>query len=383
MGRAKQRWFELESKNIRAFSDKYICANHFDDKSITNFIKRNYEDGRCNYCQKKIKVIAFEDLMEYIMDCISIFYEDAANFMGYNSREGGYLGEIYTPDELIQEQIELNAEPFQIIEDIIESIEDIAWAQPDLYYENIKDDLEYQWKYFKEIIKHKSRFLFSSGDTNQRQAFKILRDVGKLISELNIIKTVPKGTKLYRCRQHNFKTKVLEFKEITAPPNQYAIYPNRFSPSGISMFYAAFDIDTAILETVSRENKSKKYITIAEFETLEDEFVVDFSKLPLVPSIFGIKEKKKYYLILFLHSFVEDITKEIRKDGKEHTEYVPTQVVTEFFRYPFNESRKKKISGLVYPSSKNKKQKASVFFWDNELSETRVKLNTLKRMTTP
>ena len=88
-----------------------------------------------------------------------VFYEDAANFMSYNSREGGYLGEIYTPDELIQEHIELNAEPFEIIEDIVNSIEDIAWAQPDLYYDNIKDDLEFQWKYFKEIIKHKSPYL--------------------------------------------------------------------------------------------------------------------------------------------------------------------------------------------------------------------------------
>ncbi len=43
--------------------------------------------------------------------------------MSYNSREGGYLGEIYTPDELIQEHIELNAEPFEVIEDIVNSIE--------------------------------------------------------------------------------------------------------------------------------------------------------------------------------------------------------------------------------------------------------------------
>ncbi|HMM03586.1 MULTISPECIES: HEPN-associated N-terminal domain-containing protein [unclassified Dysgonomonas] len=379
MGGVKQRWLELESRNLSSIPDKNICIKHFEYKSINRFIKKNYQDGFCDYCGKELKVVPLEDLMEFIMDGISNFYEDAANFMSYNSREGGYLGEIYTPDELIQEHIELNAEPFEVIEDIVNSIEDIAWAQPDLYYDNIKDDLEFQWKYFKDIIKHKSRYLFSSGDSDQPKALHILQEVGKLISKLNIIREIPAGTKLYRCRQHDFKTHFTEFDEISAPPNKKAIYPNRFSPSGISMFYSAFDIDTAILETISRTDKYKKYVTIAEFETLENQIVVDFNKLPKIPSIFGIRDKKRYYLILFLYSFVRDITQQITKDGKEHTEYVPTQVVTEFLRYPFNKNRKNKISGIIYPSSQNRNQKSAVFFWDDELSKEKVKLNKLER----
>ncbi|ULT46412.1 RES family NAD+ phosphorylase [Niabella defluvii] len=83
---------------------------------------------------------------------------------------------------------------------------------------------------------------------------------------------------------------------MSAPPNKKAVYPNRFSPSGISMFYSAFDIDTAILETISRTDKYKKYVTIAEFEILENQIVVDFNKLPKIPSIFGIRDKKRYSL---------------------------------------------------------------------------------------
>jgi hypothetical protein len=379
MGLVKQRWIELESRNLNNIPDKNICANHFEDKAINRFIKQNYQDGFCDYCEKNLKVISLENLMGFIMDGISLFYEDAANFMSYNTREGGYLGETYTPDELIQEQVGLYAEPFEIIEDIVDSIEDIAWAQPDLYHDKPNDNLEYAWKHFKNIIKHKSRYLFSSDNTDQPDAFLILKEVGKLISKLNIIKTIPAGAKLYRCRQHDFKTNITEFKDITAPSNKKAIYPNRFSPSGISMFYSAFDVDTAIFETVSRTSKHKKWITIAEFETLEDQIIVDFSQLPKIPSIFEIKNKKRYYLILFLHSFVRDITQQIIKDGKEHTEYVPTQVVTEFLRFPFNKNRSNKIMGIIYPSSQNKGSKSSVFFWDDELSKERVKLNSIKR----
>ncbi len=379
MGLAKQKWMEQQERNLNRIPDKHICAKHFEDNSITNFIKKNYKHGHCDYCKKKLKVVSFEDLMEFLMFGISNFYEDAANFMSYNSREGGYLGEIYSPDEIIRNEIELMAEPFQIVEDVIDSIEMIAWAQPDLYYDNVKDDLEYQWKYFKDLIKHKSRFLFSAGDQNQTRAFHILKEVGKLISSLGIIRAIPKGTKLYRCRQHDFKTVINRFEDISSPPNENAIYPNRFSPSGISMFYSAFDIDTAILETVSRKNKAKKYVSIAEFETIENTVVVDFNKLPNIPSIFSVKNKKKYYLILFIHSLVRDMTKTIVKDGKEHIEYVSTQVVTEFLRFPFNKNRKNKISGMLYPSSQNKNYQASVFFWDSELSKGKVKLTNLKR----
>lgn len=299
--------------------------------------------------------------------------------MSYNSREGGYLGQIYTPDELIQEQIELNVEPFELLEDIVNSIDDIAWAQPDLYHDNIKDDLEFQWENFKDIIKHKSRYLFDFQREQRPNAFHILDEVGKLISKLKIIRAIPAGTKLYRCRQHNYKTHISEFKDISAPPNKQAIYPNRFSPSGISMFYSAFDDETAILETISRTDKHKKYVTIGEFEVFENQFVVDFNKLPRIPSIFGMKDKKRYYLILFLYSFVADITKHILKDGKEHTEYVPTQVVTEYLKYPFNKSRTNKISGIIYPSSQNRGHQSAVFFWDDELSRKKIKLNKLER----
>jgi hypothetical protein len=378
MGQAKQRWIELNERNISNVPDKKVCVKHFEDKYIRKFIRQNYDDGFCDYCQKDLKVVELEDLMKFIMSGISNFYEDAANFMGYNSQEGGYLGEIYTPDELIQEFVELEAEPFELIEDIVNSIEDIAWSKPDLYYDNERDELMSQWTLFKNIVKHKSRFLFSPGDDDEyKNIYKILNEVGRLIVSLNLIHKVSKGAKIYRCRQHDSKKIITGIKEMVSPPKEKAIYPNRFSPSGISMLYSAFDKETAILETISREDKKNKYVTIAELELKEDKYIIDFSKLPNIPSIFG--QIKNYYLIYFLHDLVRDFTKDIRKDGKEHIEYVPTQIVTEFFRFSFNKNRKYKIDGIIYPSSKSISNKSSVFFWDNDESEKLVNLTSLKR----
>ncbi|PZU10499.1 MAG: RES domain-containing protein [Chryseobacterium sp.] len=379
MGLAKQRYMELEAMNLNSIPDKQICARHFEDRSIINHIKRNQIDGYCDYCEKELKVIDLENLMEFIMAGIANFYTDAANFMSYDSREGGYLGKKIDRDDLIQEEIGLITHPFEVTEDIIDCIEDIVWGEPDLYYDNINDELEYQWTYFKNIIKHESRYLFSSSSNNQDKAYNILKEVGKLIHSLKLIKTLPKGTRLYRCRQHDSQKKLNDFEEITSPPNSRSIYPNRFSPSGISMFYAAFNSETAILETVSREDPLKTHVTIGEFETLEDFHIIDFTKLPKIPSIFGIKDKGNYYLKLFLYSFVNDITKNIDKDGREHIEYVPTQVVTEYIRYSFNKNLKNKIEGITYESSQHRNHNSAVFFWDNNLSKNKVKLITLDK----
>jgi hypothetical protein len=359
---------ELEAWNISRVPDKNLCIKHIDEKAIKSFIRKNYTDGYCDYCEKGVKVVSLEDLLEFMMIGISNFYEDAANFMSYDGREGGYLGDTFDPSELIQERIELKTDPFELTEDIVSSIEDIAWAEPDMYHDTEQDELMYQWSFFKNLIKHKSRYLFQENQSSNKSknAFIILKEVGQIIKSLNLIKKVEKGTIVYRCRQHHSSKVVNEKVKLVAPPEEDAIYPNRFSPSGISMLYSAFDSETAFLETISREDENKDSITISKFKLKKEIYVVDFNRLPQLPSIFDFKKVKTYYLIRFLYDLVRDFTQEIKKDGKEHIEYVPTQVVTEYFGYPFNKNRKNIIEGIVYPSSKNKSKSSSVIFWNNE-----------------
>ncbi|WBL24254.1 HEPN-associated N-terminal domain-containing protein [Zunongwangia sp. HGR-M22] len=368
MGGAKHRMMELEEQNLMSIPDKNVCVKHINDNAIKTFIKKNYKPGYCDYCEKDLKVVSLEELLEFMMRGISNFFEDAGNYMSYNGREGGYLGQIYTPDELIQERIGLETEPFRLTEDIVNSIEDIAWSEPDQYYDTERDELMYQWSYFKTLIKHKSRYLFQQNNTSKdsKDAYKILKEVGRLSTKLNLIKKIDKGTFIYRCRQHEKTKEIKEKARLVAPPEKNAIYPNRFSPSGISMLYSAFDPTTAILETISREDPKKTHITISKFEITKDIYVIDYSRLPKLPSIFAHNKTRNFYLIKFLNDLVKDFTKDIKKDGKEHIEYVPTQVVTEFLRYPFNKKRKNLIEGLIYPSSKKPGDSSSVIFWNNE-----------------
>ena len=384
MGFVKGKMLELEGRNISSIPDKNVCIKHIEDKALKKFIRKNYSLGYCNYCEKDVKVVSLEELLEFIMEGISNFYEDAANFMSYNSREGGYLGEIYTPDELIQDLIGLETNPFELTEDIVNSIDDIAWSEPDMYYDTERDELMYQWEYFKKIVKHTSRFLFlsKSGNLDHENATKILKEVGKLVPKLNLIKKIEKGKTLFRARQHKSSDNIENIEQIVSPPTEYAIYPNRFSPSGIPMLYTAFDKETAIVETINIKDKKANKITIAEFVLNKDMYVIDFSRLPKIPSIFGITNIKNYYLTTFIYSLIKDMTKSIEKDGKEHIEYIPNQVITEYFRFPFNRNRKNKIEGIIYNSSKDNGKIASVFFWNNKESIEFLKLKKLNKKGT-
>ena len=385
MGRVSENWMEMQERHIETVSEKSLCIRHINDTAIKAYIRNNYESGFCDYCCKKVKVVSLDDLMIYIMNGVNKFYEDAANFMSYSSREGGYLGRIYTSQEIIEDHIGLITEPHELTTDIIDCIEDIAWASQSLHYgDTERDFFLYSWGDFKNTIKHKSRFLLLKSESlghswrDPIDPLMILKEIGRLVVDYRLIKTLKASKVLYRCRQVKEEERVSDIQEIVAPPAQYAIHPNRFSPAGISMFYAAFEKETAHKETIDYSDNMKPIVITGELINNRSIKVIDFTRIPEMPSIFKEIPEKKYYLLWFLHDLVKDIVKPIEKDGKEHIDYVPTQIVTEYIRYVFNKRRKNKIEGIIYPSSKDQKE-AIVLFWDNEQSIKRLSLMGIER----
>lgn len=377
MSGVDQEQQDLWTRGLSGLKDTFVCSSHINEDAIADFIKRNSKKGTCSYCKRSKKVISFEELMFFMMEGIMNFYEDAAEFMSYDSSEGGYLGETYTQWELINDEIALEIDNYQLNEDIIDCIDDRAWSEPNRYYDSDSEILVYHWDYFKDVTKHKSRYLFGhtsnfkSFSYNQN-AYDILDEIGSKVREFRLIKHISQKIELFRCRQHTKIEEISTASQIASPPDEYAWYPNRMSPAGISMFYCAFNSDTAIAETLDTSNKEKDQFTVATFKSERILNVIDFSDLPVPPSMFDIENFKNYYPTRFLRDFVSDISQPIKRDGKEHIEYVPTQIVTEYFRYIFDE--KIKIDGLIYPSAKIKNSKCCVLFFDNKQSLKELKL---------
>ncbi|WP_026768480.1 HEPN-associated N-terminal domain-containing protein [Asinibacterium sp. OR53] len=380
MSGVDQEQQDLWTRGLSGLKDTFVCSSHIHESAIINFIKRNSKKGNCSYCKRSKNVIPFERLMFFMMEGIMNFYEDAAEFMSYDSSEGGYLGETYTQWELINDEIALEIDNYQLNEDIIDCIDDRAWSEPNRYYDSDSEILVYHCDYFKDVTKHKSRYLFGRSDnfksfSYNQNAYDILDEIGSKVKEFGLIKHISQKVELFRCRQHSKTEKIFTASQIASPPDEYALYPNRMSPAGISMFYCAFNSDTAIAETLDTSNKDKDHFTVVTFKPERVLSVIDFSDLPVPPSIFDLENFKDYYSTRFLKNFVADISQTIKRDGKEHIDYVPTQIVTEYFRYIFDGETK--IDGLIYPSAKIKNSKCCVLFFDSKQSLKELKFMPL------
>ena len=89
--------------------------------------------------------------------------------------------------------------------------------------------------------------------------------------------------------------------------------------------------------------------------------VLDLSKLPAPPSFYAQARHERDQL-LFLRDFVESITRCVVHDGREHIEYVPPQIVTEYFRHQYRLPDNSMLDGIIYPSAQHKRGKSIVVF---------------------
>ncbi len=65
-----------------------------EDEFFKDYIRSNASSPRCSYCRQGNRrrpiAIPFEDLVERIRDGLTAEYDDAANWLPYESAEGGY-----------------------------------------------------------------------------------------------------------------------------------------------------------------------------------------------------------------------------------------------------------------------------------------------------
>ncbi|WP_258198526.1 RES family NAD+ phosphorylase [Pseudomonas entomophila] len=191
----------------------------------------------------------------------------------------------------------------------------------------------------------------------------ILEAIGSVAKKLQLISTVPAGLPIFRVRIVEPEVDLRRASDLGPPPAEYANMPNRMSPVGIPMFHGAFDLATAVRETFDFSEKSAKKAATGVFSAVRDLRVVDLSESFFVPSLFDpeLQSLRAYYR--FMRDFIEDFMKPIERSDRAHAEYVPTQVVTEYFRHVYRTDDDHQIDGIIYPSSKTG-AKAIVIFAD-------------------
>jgi hypothetical protein len=373
MGYLKNLMIEQLEKGYQFMEEKYVCHYCFEDYAVKAFIKNNSVRNHCDYCRRTSRrpIAAFMiDVLDFIMEGVNTEWDDPVNCVGW---EGGWVGaEVYDSYDMIHDDMwELDIQEETLKADLLEAFSHRQWCEIDPYGLRLHEELYYDWERFCKQIKHQVRFVFfripksrfrSYSLEDRKNPFKILYDLGEITKDLGLIKMIPVGTEVFRCRTHKKTEKLRTVQELGPPLPEEAKYSNRMSPAGIPMFYGSQDGKTAIAETLTRNEKSKTHVTIAKFRTLKAFKVLDLTKLPEVPSLFDDSKRHLRPPIMFLHSFLRDFSKPIKKDGREHYEYAPTQVVTEYFRHVFRDVLRDAIKGVVYPSSATSSKSYVLFF---------------------
>jgi hypothetical protein len=197
-------------------------------------------------------------------------------------------------------------------------------------------------------------------------ASRMLDAIGEAVEEVELVRELPARTKLFRGRVGPRVRPYRSARSLGPPPPSKAV-ANRMSPAGIPMFYGALDEYTAAAETLLRRLKRSEALNIGAFETTENFYILDLTNIPGIPSLFS-PERYLRPTLGFLLSFVSDLSKPIKKDDRVHTEYVPTQIITEYFRYSFHRNGGPPIRGILYPSSRAKGGIACVLFFTRKES---------------
>lgn len=374
MGRAKQWLFEQSSQGFYSRNTR-VCARCVDDYALIKFIKKSGSiSHHCSYCeesQRDKKTVAFDDFIRRFLIGVNTEWSDP-NDEGVGW-EHGWVGEVSDTYDLLTGELEIDFTTDELRQDIQSSLSDRQWCRRNFYELATHQAFTEGWKEFVKVVKHESRYVFfrredSSADKRGREEIApadFLDALSSIISDCRLHGCIPSGTAMIRLRTNGADEILDTAKQLGPPPPSVANFPNRMSAAGISAFYAAFDADTAIAETVSQADRPTN-ATLGHFKLLKDLYIVDFTKLPQIPSIFEINMNSRRHGIRFLRSFLSDFTAPVEKDGREHIDYVPTQIVAEYLRFIHRDEEQRSIDGILYRSSRQVGSNACVLFFGPE-----------------
>jgi len=120
------------------------------------------------------------------------------------------------------------------------------------------------------------------------------------------------------------------------------------NPAGISYLYMAKERQTALGEVLSGPPCRA---AVAKFSLKADMLILDLTNLPNPPSVFDTENYYTREAVLFLDAFVDTISTPTPKDGREHVEYVPSQIVSEYFAQVFKCDKEHSVDGIGFPSA--------------------------------
>lgn len=357
----------------------YICDDHTEDPAVAAFIRRHARGTYCDYCDRTstddpiaAPLVLLAELVEEVV--LQEYNHADDEGVPWDSGEGGYqLVTPMTSYELLGGETDLNpTADAEVLQDLAAALGGDAWVQRNFYELSPSERLRVSWDGFVDVIKHQRRYFFLAGDRSivdddrdRVLPLALLRTLGEVVEEEGLIRSF-QDLRIYRGRAHRADQQPTSAAELGAPPSNRALAANRMSPAGIAMFYGALDAETAIAETRGAEPNPESAITVGCFRPLRPLRLLDLSHLPTVPSAFDRERASRRVELAFLQHFARDLRLPVQRDGSEHVEYVPTQVVCEYLRTSHRFDNRQLIDGILFSSLRNQGGVSLVLFIGNQ-----------------
>jgi len=330
----------LEEEQDFSNLNKFVCLDCIENDCLKNVVENNLVRIRCNYCGDGEESAPVEKLIRKILEGLEFEYSYCR--FGKDGREvlntfGTEIVDTY--DILLSEIYEYI--PQNLFDDIIRSI-NYEWHDNDPFDIDNHRSKILMWETFCNIVKHKTRYVFFKTKKEYGASYFILENVGNAVKELKLVKKLLAANDFYRARTGLFN----DVKELCSPPKELA-GNNRMSAAGISVFYGASDKETALAEI-----RCKDFVTTAIFQNIDDLIILNLTKLKHIsfPDLFDEDRRKLREPLRFLCSWYKEITKQMNNEDRIEIEYIPTQIITEYFRYLFK-YKGNNIDGIAYDSS--------------------------------
>lgn len=361
MGLAKNLVMEIEDRGYGE-DDRFVCINCIGCYALKALAVKNGAEEQCDFCASNAICITLETLASDVMDGIRFEYQEAIEIMG--QERGEYIGaNIFDTYDLL-EKLDFEME-FDV--GVLDTLKDIftmkTWCEYDSYVLREHQELQFLWDEFCDAVKDETRYVFfrlpKRGEYESESPYKILDHISSKAADMEMFIEIPNEHRFFRGRSHKKDICFTKPNELGSPPNTYA-KSVRMSADGISIFYGAGSVGTAIKEIYS---SAHLYASVAAFKNLRPLILLDLTKAVDMefPSLFDKEHRSNRQSILFLRKLCDELTRPF--DELESIEYIPTQIVAEYFRYIFK-YKEKQIDGIKYPSSKDKDGVCYALFFD-------------------
>jgi len=362
----------------RPRSDKFVCATCLKDQALQQFAQSHGEMRPCDYCggtPTTASVAALQDVIEFMGTFIAEEYTDPENDAPWNQEKERYDVKIFDNDELLDE-IGFSVSNWKLMADISAAFAGHNWCQRRWERLTPSQRWHYGWERFQHVVKHQRRYTFwyltddwdDGAHPDYLPPAHMLGEIGAVINSMKLVKEFPVGTVVWRLQLHSKNESLSTPARFSSPPIQYATQPNRMSPAGVPMFYGADDFHTALLEVIDPKDKDldSKAVSGAQFRSVMPLNLLDLTSIPTPPSYFTPGGPSRRHHIEFLNKFVKDLSLPIERDERQHIEYVPTQVFTEFVRHVMKDTNCVQVHGIWYSSSRNGRPCCVIFATQEE-----------------